>query len=163
ATVDGPVTTTAGTPGTFASGFSAPFDVAFDTAGNLYVANSLSGVVSKVTADGSSTTTFASGLGGIHDLAVDASGNLYVTGAGGAVSTFASGFAHPHHLKFNAGTLYVSDAANNTIDQVTSGGSVIPFVTTGLNVPTGLAFDGSGNLYVANFTGNTVSRVAISS
>src|SRR5208283_3001483 len=33
------------------------------------------------------------------------------------------------------------------------------FVSAGLNTPLGLAFDSSGNLYVANYKGNTISKV----
>ena len=40
-------------------------------------------------------------------------------------------------------------------------GSTTPSATlTGLNVPRALAFDGSGNLYVANMGNNTVSKFA---
>jgi sugar lactone lactonase YvrE len=38
--------------------------------------------------------------------------------------------------------------------------TVIPFVTTDLAGPTGLAFDANGDLYVTNYDNNTVSRVA---
>ena len=44
---------------------------------------------------------------------------------------------------------------------VTPGGVVSTFVAAGLNRPAGLAFDTSGNLYVANAGDNTVSKIAV--
>ena len=70
--------TPAGVVSTFASGFVEPFGLAFDAAGNLYVANSDDDTVSEVTPAGV-VSTFVSGLSGPVGLAFDAAGNLYVT------------------------------------------------------------------------------------
>ncbi len=53
----------------------------------------------------------------------------------------------------NADTVYLSTANANTIDKFNSSGNGSDFATasSGLNWPLGLAFDGSGNLYVANW------------
>src|SRR5262249_35142036 len=80
-----PVTLT-GTPpptgSTFASRVSNPQGLAFDTVGNLYVANYDSGTVTKVTPAGT-VSTFASGLGRPDGgLAFDTAGNLYVSDFG---------------------------------------------------------------------------------
>jgi len=40
------------------------------------------------------------------------------------------------------------------------GSTATSFLTTGLSNPVGMAFDASGNLYVANYGSNTVSKVA---
>ena len=89
---------------TFASGFNSPDGLAFDAAGNLYVANAGNNTVSKVTPAGV-VSTFASGFNDPVGLAFDAAGNLYVANDGndtvskvtpaGVVSTFASGFNVP--------------------------------------------------------------------
>ena len=73
----------------------------------------------------------------------------------GVVSTFvSSGLNTPEGLAFDAaGNLYVANAGNNTISEVTLAGVVSTFVNTGLySSPAGLAFDTSPatNLYVAN-------------
>jgi hypothetical protein len=47
-------------------------------------------------------------------------------------------------------TLYVANNGNNTIEKINSSGSSQFTVSGGLNDPQGLAFDSSGNLYVAN-------------
>ncbi len=92
------------TVSTFASGFDSPYGLAFDSAGNLYVANYNNNTVSQVTPAGA-VSTFASGFNLPDGLAFDSAGNLYVanwTGGtvsevtpAGLVSTFASGFDDP--------------------------------------------------------------------
>ncbi len=115
----------------FVSGLSFPCGLAFDSAGNLYVANgSVAGTVDKVTPAGA-MSVFASGLSGAEGLAFDAEGNLYVSDGGIA----------------------------GTICKVTPAGAVSTFVTSGLEAPAGLAFDAAGNLYVANSDLNTVCKV----
>ena len=65
---------------TFATGFSLPEGLAFDSSDNLYVGNSGNGTVSKVT-PGGAVSTFASGFPGRPQyIAFDGSGNLFVTG-----------------------------------------------------------------------------------
>ena len=63
--------TPAGVVSTFASGFDDPDGLAFDAAGNLYVANAGNDTVSKVTPAGT-VSTFASGFNDPDGLAFDA-------------------------------------------------------------------------------------------
>src|SRR5262245_37449959 len=58
-----------------------------------------------------------------------------------------------------ADILYVADAGAGTVSRVTPDGVVSPFIS-GLNGPTGLAFDAAGNLYVAENGSGTVRRVS---
>ena len=161
--------TPAGVVSTFASGFNDPVGLAFDAAGNLYVANVGNDTVSEVTPAGA-VSTFASGFNDPNGLAFDAAGNLYVANIGndtvskvtpaGVVSTFASGFNDPDGLAFDAaGNLYVANDGNDTVSEVTPAGVVSTFAS-GFNGPDGLAFDAAGNLYVANDGNNTVSKVS---
>jgi sugar lactone lactonase YvrE len=159
----------AASPQTFASGFHGPYGLAFDSTGNLYVANFNDSTVSKVTLGGTVTTFVSSQLNGPGGLAFDSTGNLYVANfrnstvskvtPGGTVSLFASGFANPAGLAFDStGNLYVTNYNANTVSEVTPGGTVSLFAS-GFNAPFGLAFDSTGNLYVANYNANTVSEV----
>ena len=110
--------------GTFVKQISTTFNnnqgLAFDSSGNLYVAESGQNIVQKITPTGS-RSTFASGLSTPQGLAFDSSGNLYV-----------------------------ANGASNTIVKVTPGGSSSVFATDAAlgHSSRGLAFDSSGNLYV---------------
>ena len=166
-----PVTLTGALPfltSTFASGFNEPDGLAFDAAGNLYVANAGTGTVDKVTPAGV-VSTFASGFNDPFGLAFDAAGNLYVANFGvdtvsevtpaGVVSTFASGFNEPVGLAFDAaGNLYVANFGVGTVSEVTPAGMVSAFAS-GFSDPQSMAFDAHGNLYVANGNAGTVSEV----
>ncbi|PYK69417.1 MAG: hypothetical protein DME45_02285 [Verrucomicrobia bacterium] len=103
----------------FASNLSHPQGLAFDSAGNLYVAAPTRDAILKFTPDGK-RTTFASGLFKPHRLAFDAFGDLFVT-----------------------------DIAANSIFEISPSGvvsTVEEFPTTG--VVNDLAFDSLGNLFV---------------
>ena len=80
-----------------------PMGLAFDAAGNLYVANHGNNTISKVTPAGAVSTFVSSGLDCPDGLAFDAAGNLYVANNG-----------------------------NNTISKVTPAGAVSTFVSSGL-------------------------------
>ena len=117
---------------TYSAGLSDPEALAFDSSGNLYVANNGNNTVIKF-APGSTTAsaTYSAGLSEPEALAFDSSGNLYVANFGNAtVSKFAPG----------------STTASATY-------------SAGLSEPEALAFDSSGNLYVANMA-NTMSKFA---
>ena len=157
------------------SGGTHPNFMAFDTAGNLYVANSNNTIVKfTITAGVLSNvgTTFASGglLSNPYGLAFDTAGNLYAANLTnntiarftpeGVGSIFpSSGLSLPTGLAFDgAGNLYVANAAGTTIRKLPpAGGAGSVFNTVGLNNPTGLAFDSVGNLYAtSNSTGTIV-------
>ena len=66
------------TPAGYASvGLNAPKGMAFDSAGNLLVANPETGKIFKFAPDGK-RTTFASGLSHPFGMAFDPNGNLFV-------------------------------------------------------------------------------------
>lgn len=135
------------------------------------------------TADGNGTAAQFSGPTGI---AIDGAGNLYVADTNrdsggavlreitpdGAVSTFATGFVDIRGVAVGAGgAIFVCDVGDNTIRMVSSSGTVtlyagIPSLTGSndgsattarFNLPSALALDGDGNLFVADF-GNSVIR-----
>ena len=96
----------------FASGFYKPWDLAFDSAGNLFVVDYMivggdlvgNAAIFKITPNGM-LTIFASGLSYASSLAVDKAGNLFVADYDngiiyqykptGSRATFASGLYHP--------------------------------------------------------------------
>jgi sugar lactone lactonase YvrE len=129
----GTVTTFAGTAGSTGSqiGTNATFDgpvgIASDTSGNLYVADTTSNLIRKIT-EGGYVTNFFTGTAGAYGVAVDS-----ITG-----------------------NVYVADTGNNTILKISPAGVAATIVSTGLNLPKGLALDSFGNIYVANTGGNTI-------
>jgi sugar lactone lactonase YvrE len=166
------------TPSAVYSGVSGPDDLAFDAAGDLYVANY--GNENGSSANGNETVTiFApgattpsrtiTGLSFPEGLAFDAAGNLYVANYGvGAVDEFApgastpfaivSGFNRPSELHFDtAGNLYVADfTASGTISKFAPGATTPSATFPGR----GFAFDAVGNLFVENIDGHTISKFA---
>lgn len=157
-----------------ASGFSRPRGLAFDSSGNLFVAELLTDTIRKIS-PGGSVSIFASGISHPVGLAFDSAGNLYVANNGppinaitkitpGGVASFfvppGAGLDNPSGLDFDsAGNLYVSNA-NGIINKITPGGSMSVFVS---GFPTfdlqGIAFDSAGNLFVAQTVSSLISRV----
>jgi sugar lactone lactonase YvrE len=133
--------------GTNAS-FWSPAGVAFDSVGNLYVADRGNNRIRRITSAGV-VTTFAGSLsntiGSTDGTGTNASFNLPF---GVAVDS--------------AGNVYVADQVNNRIRRITSAGVVTTIVgsssgsadgiatNVGFNVPTGLAVDSTGTVFVAD-------------
>ena len=143
-----------------------PGAMAFDAAGNLYIANaggaSPGTTVCKMTPAGV-ITVFASGFQNPHGLAFDAAGNLFVSSSGdakiykvtttGFVSVFASGVAGCAGLAFDASGVSLYCAITfGTIKGVLKfhpfGSST--WFATGITGASFLAFDLEGNLYVTS-------------
>ena len=162
--------TPGGSESTFASGFSDPSGLAFNSAGDLFVASGgISGTITEITPNGTKST-FASGLNNPIGLAFNSAGDLFVAiqassiGSGsivkitpnGTQSTFAM-VANPYGLAFNsAGNLFVGSIGNNNaIVEITPGGLESTFAS-GLDWPTALAFNSAGDLFVASEQNSTI-------
>lgn len=159
--------TPGGVQSTFASGMNYPFGIAFNRAGDLFVANTAdnavpaAGNITEIAPNGTQST-FASGLDPIA-LAFNSagdlfesdyrSGNIYEFTPGGMQSTFATGFSFPISLAFNsAGNLFVGSGygnGNGIITRITPGGMQSTFAT-GLSFPQGLAFNSAGDLFAVD-------------
>ncbi len=161
----GSVSTLAGSFGTtgFTDGqgaaarFNAPGGVAVDDAGNVYVADTNNHTIRKITNGGAVTT-----LAGL-------AGNPGASNGTGNAARFSSPFGVAVD---NTGTIYVAEIQNHTIRKITSGGVVTTLAGlagsggvadgTGaaarFNMPSGVAVDGAGNVYVAD-TGNHTIRM----
>jgi sugar lactone lactonase YvrE len=165
-TTAGVVTTLAGTAGAFGSAdgtgadarFSGPIDVAVDSAGNVYVADSNNFTIRKVTPAGVVTT-----LAGTAGMTGSADGT-------GADARFSS----PTGVAVDsAGNVYVADYFSHTIRKVTAAGVVTTLAGTagavgsadGTGVaarfsgPIGVAVDSAGNVYVADQNNSTIRKV----
>jgi len=166
------VTTLAGQPGVSgnadgtngAAQFNSPVGVAVDGAGNLYVADTFSDTLRKVTPVGTNwvVTTIA--------------GKAGVSGSNNGMGTSAE-FSWPFYVAVDSATnVYVTDTLNDTIRKLTSDGTNWQVTTlaglagspgtndgTGAGArfdnPTGIGLDSSGNLYVADFASSVIRNV----
>ena len=141
--------------GTAASFYEAT-DVALDASGNVYVADFLNFKIRKITTDGL-VSTFAGS--GVHGSA---------NGRGTAAS-----FDSPNGLAIDAaGNVYVAEEITNQIRKITPSGFVTTFAGStarGSNdgsgllasfyYPKGMAFDASGNLYVADNGSDLIRKI----
>ncbi|HEV2453679.1 MAG TPA: hypothetical protein VGY98_05430 [Verrucomicrobiae bacterium] len=163
--------TPGGVQSVFASGMNYPFGIAFNNAGDLYVANTAldggNGYISEITPNGTQST-FASGIdpkalavNGAGDVfeADYNSGNIYEYTPSGTQSTFATGLSTPQVLAFNsAGNLFVGGGygnGNGTIIEITPSGNQSLFAS-GLSFPGGMAFNSAGDLFVGDETGGAI-------
>lgn len=136
-----------------------------------------SGTIATV-APGGSVGTFATGLNDPMGLAFDSSGNLYEveTGSGnnggyineftaaqvssgsGTPTVFASGFTTPYGLTFNSsGNLYEADESDGDSLHVFTPPSASGTTISLNHNPGQIAFDNSGDLYVANISRGNLS------
>jgi sugar lactone lactonase YvrE len=138
---------------------------------------------------GSGTASSVDGVGnlatfnGSAGVAVDTVGNIYVAdvvgnkirkvSVTGVVTTLASGFNAPQGVAVDSvGNVYVADANNNLIRKVTPAGVVTTFAGDGslgavdgtglaasFRIPTALAVDAAGNVYVADTGNNRIRKI----
>ncbi|MDR0233815.1 MAG: SMP-30/gluconolactonase/LRE family protein [Zoogloeaceae bacterium] len=135
--------------------FYAPEDIAIDAAGNLYVTNSGSNSILKVTMEGE-VSLFAGGGYGFAD------------GKGSAAK-----FRSPSGIATDeAGNFYVVDTGNHSIRKVTKEGEVSTLAGSGKKGfadgkgraaqfcrPHGITIDKAGNLYVADSGNRRIRKV----
>jgi predicted outer membrane repeat protein len=137
----------------------APYGVAVDAAGNVYIGDVTDAVVYKITPGGTQTTA-ASGFSQPDGVAVDGAGNLYVADAGlgqvfevtpGGVKTeVGAGFNQPTGVAVDgAENLYIVASGNSTVYKVTPAGAQTS-IGSGYQDPWGVTVDAAGNVYVAD-------------
>ena len=140
---DGTISTAAGAGGTL----NGPFGVAVDASGNIYVSDTGNQRVARFGPDGHFAGSVADGLlNGPEGLAIDAGGNLYIADTfngrirkvapDGTASVFAG-----------TGSTGIYSGDNN------------PAVNAALSLPTDVAVDAAGNVYIADFGNSRVRMV----
>jgi trimeric autotransporter adhesin len=123
-----------------------PAGLAFDSAGNLYVADGVNNVTRKITASTGIISTYA---GSVSNF----SGNI---GDGGPATS--ARLQNPAAIAFDsADNLYVADTYNYRVRKVSAATSA------GLQPPDSLAVDKAGNIYVGSSNGARVSKVTAAS
>jgi trimeric autotransporter adhesin len=135
-----------------------PAGVAVDGAGDLYVADTLNQRVRKVSPAGIITTIAGGGADGLGDggpatsaqlspegVAVDAAGNLYIADS------------YNGRVRKVSPAGIITTIAGGGADGLGDGG---PATSAQLSSPQGVAVDGAGNLYIADFVANRVRKVS---
>jgi uncharacterized protein (TIGR03437 family) len=144
---NGTISTFAGTaaaPGTLAAGgdggpatkatFASLYAIAISPAGNIYVSDTLSQSIREITTNGIIQTVIPNVTA--ESLAVDAAGNIYYPDS-----------VNNYVWKDAPGAAPVIIAGNGIAGYGGDGG---PATFAELNVPSGIALDSSGNVYVAD-------------
>jgi uncharacterized protein (TIGR03437 family) len=137
-----------------------PSVCATDSAGNLYIADTLNHRIAKIDATGVITTVAGTGQPG--------------TGADGTTAN-AAALNSPRGVAVDDnGDIFIADTGNNLIRQVTPDGMIHtiagqvqagftgdggPALSALLNTPGGIVMDGSGALYFADTANNRVRRL----
>ena len=137
-----------------------PYNVALDGSGNLYIADTSNHRIRKVDSSGNISTVAGTGMRGF--------------GGDGAAATAAQ-LNFPRGVALDgAGNLYIADRLNNRIRKVDSSGNISTVAGNGtrsfggdgaaateaqLNLPNGVALDGSGNLYIADTSNHRIRKV----
>jgi uncharacterized protein (TIGR03437 family) len=162
---NGIITTIAG-GGTATNGGSAtgaflngPTGVAIDPVGNAYVADTGNHRVLKVS-------------GGVYST-VAGNGSAGYSGDSGPATS--AQLHSPTYLALDsAGAVYISDSGNHAIRKVANGSITtvagtgtpgydndnVPAISAKLNSPSGLAVDGSGNIYIADTNNQRIRKVS---
>jgi cysteine-rich repeat protein len=138
-----------------------PARVAFDAAGNGYVADTHGHRIRRVEPTGAMTTIAGTGIFGS-------------SGDGGPAS--AAQLAQPHGILVDAaGVIYIADTSNHRIRRIATNGTITTIAGTGifgsggddgpatsaqLAFPYDVAIDASGNLYIADGSNHRIRRIA---
>jgi trimeric autotransporter adhesin len=142
-----------------AAGLSAPFDVAFDASGNLFIVDYGHDRIREVSAEN----------GIISTVAGHGDGRDFPEFSGDDGPATLAGIDHPHAVALDrSGNLYVADESNNRIRKwfaatglITtvagdgdggSAGDGGPATAASISEPVGVALDVAGNLYIAEVT-----------
>jgi uncharacterized protein (TIGR03437 family) len=167
---DGKITTYAGDgeagfsgdggPATAAQ-LNTPDGLVLDSAGNLYIADRNNNCIRVVSPDGNIHTAIGNGSPGF-------------SGDGGAAAI--AELDSPEGIALDAsGNLYIADTQNDRIRMVASDGTITtvagigngnvlgdggPALAAGLILPTGVAVDRAGNLYIADLGNSRIREVS---
>ncbi len=160
-TLNGVVTTFAGSTGGFADGmginaqFNRPTGLTIDPQGNIYITDKNNHRIRRITSNGVVTTLAGNGTIGTVD-------------GTGAIAQFNNPIGLTIDYQNN---IYIADSENNRIRKITPDGVVTTLAgntqgfldgdasTAQFEYPTGLAIDSQGNIYVADRNNHKIRKI----
>jgi uncharacterized protein (TIGR03437 family) len=141
--------------------FSDPIRVAVDAAGNVYLTDYGNSSIRKVFTDGTVNSVTGNGSSGF-------------SGDGG--SAVGAQISSPHDIAIDAsGNLYIADTGNTRVRRIDASGNISTFAGNGIRgyngdggpatsaqmlLPTGVAVDSKGNVYIADAGNASVRKVS---
>jgi len=149
--------TSGGAVSTFVTGLTGPAGLCFDNSGNLMVADQDANQIKKITPGAVVSVYAGSGTSGFANNA----------------NVMAARFSSPLDVQVDAsGNVFVADYGNNQIREISTSAGVTTFAgstatgrnnNTGtsarFNGPTGIAMDGAGNFYIADYNNNEIREI----
>jgi sugar lactone lactonase YvrE len=169
-----------GNVSTFSSSLlNNPYGIAFDAQGDLFVANSGNNSIVRITPDGTAHPFLSGGLlNAPSGLVFDTGGNMFVVQynasnvlkitPGMTVSVWAGSnslLSSNQSIAIRNNDVYTATSFRNpeSVAKITPSGSVgtVSQYSSGgdLDVPAGLAFDASGNLFVSSYASDKVVKI----
>jgi len=171
-----------GPTGYFSNLFAFPVAIAIDAAGNAWVANMSGSSITRVSPNGQQFTAFnccdaASGL------ALDPAGNVWIANyLGDSISEISTtgqllspgytggGLLHPQGIAIDgAGAVWIANFRGNSITELAGAASAHPgqplspaigWAPTPTSLqPFAIAIDASGNLWISNFSNNSITQI----
>ncbi len=141
-----------------AASFSNPQGIAIDSNSIIFLADSSTGKIRKITSEAIVSTLVGYGSSSITD-------------SSGTIASFRT----PWGIAVNVnGIVYVADTGNHRIRKVTLSGVVTTLAGTGsvgsvdgtgdtasFNFPSGVAVDSNGNIYIADFSNHKIRKITL--
>jgi sugar lactone lactonase YvrE len=165
-----------GTPTKVGTGWTAPWGMAADALGNVFVADNGASAVKKISG-GTVSTLNTGGISAPRGIALDSSANIFAINGNNftmmeltAASSYAtastvnsSPFSAPGDIAIDAsGNIWVADFGTNAVREMTFASNYQTVMNwgAGLNGPVAVWLDADGNWLVTNYNNNAVDQIA---